>query len=248
MNTSKLTKSERLAIIRFCLNRGTHIKCSTHSLLRPFEMRYLENAFEEWDAKNARRFEKHRLEIEDYKNGKPLSWFFQMRFGSEGKPTVKELEEGLNKAIKDVFKIRRAYHISVDFDYLSEELFSFHNSMNPRITFGYSNKLHEECYCEISDAVRSWLLPCFKGYKMMEENLTFGGFVVGVMTDNVLPIHYEDLIILRGDKELLSTITHEDMFDLYFNDEDIETFRSFENNVKRNEKIISKLQKVSAAS
>ena len=101
--------------------------------------------------------------------------------------------------------------------------------MNPKITFRGSNQLHEECDGEITDAVRSMLLPCFKDRKGIEDFLTFGGFAIGETTDEVSPVYYEDLIILRGGSILLSTITHEEMFDLFFSDEDIEKFRSFEN-------------------
>lgn len=243
MNTSKLTKSERLAIIRFCLNRGTRVKFSTHSLLRPFEMRYLENAFNEWDAENAERFEKHRQEIEDYKNGKPLSWFYIMHFGSKAKPSVKELEERLDKAMNDIFDIRKSYSLAVSYVYLSEEVLSFHNSMNPKITFGYSNQLHEECDSEITDTVCNRLLFSFKDSKGIEAFLTFGGFTVGKITDDESLLYYEDLIIFRGNKKLLSTITHENMFDIFFSDEDIKAFRPFEDNIERNDKIINKLQK-----
>ena len=244
MNTFKLSKPERLAIIRFCLNNGTRIKCSTHSLVRPLEMRYLDDAFKEWDGENAARFEKARKEIEDYKNGGPLSWFFIVH-GVRKKPTIQELEECLNRAIEEeeISNIRKSYSIAVDFVYLSEEILNFHNSMNPKITFGYSNVLHEECDSEITDAVRRRLLPCFKENKNIDLDFTFGGFKVGDFTADESPLYYEDLIISRGDKEILSTTTHEYEFDLFFNDEDIAAFRSFEGKTERNEKIINKLLK-----
>jgi len=73
VNTSKLTKSERLAIIRFCINKGTHIKYSTHSLLRPLEMKFLEEAFQEEEAKYEEEAERINQTLIDYRSGNPLS-------------------------------------------------------------------------------------------------------------------------------------------------------------------------------
>ena len=249
MNTLRLTKSERLTIIRFCLNRGTHIKCSTHSLLRPLEMQFLEKAFAEREAEHDKEAAEISRVLSDYKNGKPLSeplrGHLEMLYGK--KPTKKQIEEFFSRALKDLPQIRASYGVSVDYEYLSEDVLAFHNSMNPKITFGYSNQLHEECDSEITDAVRNMLLPCFKDSKDIEVFLTFGAFAVGKTTDEFSPTYYEDLIILRGGKELLSTITHEEIFDLVFDDEDIKAFGLFENSVERNEKIISKLRKTSRA-
>jgi len=212
-------------------------------------MRYLEEAFAEEEAKFEKEAGKIRQALIDFKNGKPLSepLYSHLKMLYRKNPTIKEIEKYCNQALKDLPQIRKSYGVSVGYEYLSDDILTFHNSMNPKITFGYSGQLHEECDSEITDTVRNMLLPCFKDSKGIEDFLTFGGFAIGETTDDFSPTYYEDLIILRGGEELLSTITHEDMFDLYFNNEDIEAFRSFENSFERNEKIINKLQKAGRA-
>ena len=243
LDTSKLNKSERLAIIRFCLNKGTRVKYSTHGLLRPLEMRYLEDAFKEYDNGKAKQIEEIRQAIQDYKNGGSLGKFTQWFFENK-KPSIKKVEQYFNRYIKEEEEtdIRRSYHVAVDYEYTTKNQLDFHNSMNPKITFGYSNVLHEECEGEITEAVRNRLLSCFKDRRGIEEFLTFGGFEYGEITEEQSPIYYEDLIIWQNERQLLSTITHEEEFYLSFNDEDINAFHSFENSVERNEKIIKKLR------
>ena len=247
MNTYDLSRTERLALIRFCLIKGNRIKCSTTGrLLRPLKICDLEAAFEERAIVMARTNEEYYENlIKGYKEDmlRGIAPALKSIFGTEN-PSVEEFEEYANRSKKEgeKFDIRKSYSLTVDYESVSEDVLSFHNSMNPRVTFGYSNYLHEECDSEITEAIRRRLLPCFNISSRLllfkseiDDFISFGRFTPGDM------LFYEDVEILCGDRKLLSTITHEKMFDLFFNDEDINEFRSFEDKIARNEKALKKL-------
>ncbi len=156
-----LTPKERNALIRYCIAIGTRARCSTRAILRPFKQKYLTSALREVKSSHLEQIEKFKQQIILYQNDESeltegLIGFFN------GIPSKKQYERYMRELIKhenDVINlISKSYSINVNFSCVSKELLEFHNSLNPRITFGYSNVLHEECDFELNDKVKNAFL------------------------------------------------------------------------------------------
>jgi hypothetical protein len=132
-------------------------------------------------------------------------------------------------------EIRKFYNISINYGLLSEDGLAFHASMNPRVTFGYSNWLHEECDCRITDEIRESLT------KEQPEHIRDWAEEHGVFHCDRSDTSYEDISIWREERMLLSTISHEGMFDVCFDEADEKAFLTFEDEKERNEKILRRL-------
>ena len=234
-----LGNTDRLAIIRFCLTYGTRLKCSTRYLLRPIDTVDLEAAFEEKEAGYRANIERYRQELNDYKDGKPVDPEWKKRieqYCDSDNPiehyynTIIEQEENI------IDHIRKLYFINVDYLYKSENSLAFHSSMNPRVTFGYYNGLHEECDCLITDDIRESLLPSFKDGR--PEHTTNSDYYHGAFDCDRSETYYEDLEIWCEDRIIMSTVSHESMFGISFDEKDMEAFRTFEGEIERNNRII----------
>jgi hypothetical protein len=197
----------------------------------------LESAFRERDEERAETIDKYRKIVIDYKDGKPISEGLRSWFGDRD-PSIEALESYCDAMIRQTedSDVREAYSVYVGYEFMSEEHRAFHASLNPRVTFGYSNVLHEECDCMITDRVRTVLLPCFE-YEEDKDNSYYNGAFECAASN----MHYEDLIIYRGSRTILSTISHETMFSIHFDETDIEAFRVFEGEHELNEKTLRTL-------
>lgn len=240
-----LTPKERNALIRYCIAIGTRARCSTCAILRPFKQKYLTSALREVKSSHLERIEKFKQQIILYQNDESeltegLIGFFN------GIPSKKQYERYLRELIKqenDVINlISKSYSINVNFSCVSKELLEFHNSLNPRITFGYSSVLHEECDFELNDKVKNaFLNASLKEFPDCERDWTRDwGYV---FFDSIINLFYEDLRVFRGDRCILDTISHERMLTINLNDEEIENFIGFENDGK-NSVLTEKLQEI----
>jgi hypothetical protein len=213
------------------------MKCSTRSLLRPLTMDDLESAFLERDEERAETMDKYRKLVSDYKDGKPISEGLRSWFGNRD-PPIEELESYCDAMIRQTedSDIREMYMVYVGYQFMTEENRAFHASLNPRVTFGYSNALHEECDCIITDRIRNVLLSCFEYGEDKDDCYYNGAFECTASGTS-----YEDLTIYRGDRIILSTVSHEGMFTICLNDADIEAFSEFEGKRETNEKTLRNL-------
>ena len=112
---------------------------------------------------------------------------------------------------------------------------AFHTSLNPRVTFGDTNELHEECNFALTREVKDALMDSSLGSDP-EEGFDYGAFYLGKS-----PLYYEDLTVYGGEEVILSTVSHEGMMDVFLSEEDLYAFRDFELNKARNFKIAKKL-------
>lgn len=229
-----LTPKDRNAIIRYCISIGTMARCSTTRLLRPFKQKYLVSALHELKSNQQDRIAKIEEQICLYNMDQLClsDWLIEF-FG--GKPTKKQFEEHMREQIiqerKMVKSFSKCYTICVDFEHISKELLAFHNSLNPHVTFGYSSMLHEECNFELTkENKRAFLNSSLKDLPAWEKDWSHDwGYV---FFGRHIDLCYEDLIIFRGDRCILDTISHEHMMTLYLSDEEIENFALFEENDK----------------
>jgi hypothetical protein len=209
-------------------------------------MNDLEASFEEKDAGFKAEIERHRQSFNDYKNSKTpdrrqLDWF-KLAFGTEN-PSFEEVENYFNgnieREMQNIGQIRKMYLVSVDYGFLSEDNLAFHASMNPHITFGYSNALHEECDCQITEDVRNSLLSSFEDERtryLDEQESRYGAFYCK-RSDT----YYEDLAVWCDDREILFTMSHEMTVSICFNEADKKAFSEFEGETERNDKILLRL-------
>ena len=68
-------------------------------------------------------------------------------------------------------RVRGEYHIAVDCAFTPKKWLRFHKSLSPRVTFGYSNALHEECDFALTDEVRQAFLHSSQSAIMISESL-----------------------------------------------------------------------------
>ena len=239
-----LTAKDRNAIIRYCISIGTRAKCSTRHLLRPFKQKYLTIALKEMKAGFLKRIGELKEQIDLYHNDQlELSEERLDFFG--GKPSKKNFENYIRALIKqerDCMKnVLQNHIINVDFAYCSKNNLKFHNSLNPRITFGYSNCLHEECDFALTDAVKNALLSSsLKDLPEYKQDWTHDwGYL---FFDSIIDLLYEDLCVLCGERCILDTTSHEKMMTVCLTDEEIENMIDFENRNRENGKTIKKLK------
>ncbi|MDE5766602.1 MAG: hypothetical protein K2I17_05495 [Clostridia bacterium] len=239
-----LSPEERNIVIRYTITIGTRARCSTRHLMRPFKTQYLREAQKEKKAEHQKRIAEYKSAAENYVEGETqLGDTFIQFFG--GIPSKKRLTNYYNNLIKqekdNLRMISRTYSVHVDYGHISPELLKFHNSLNPRPTFGYSNSLHEECDFELTEQNKAAFLssslaelPSYTGDWMHDHGYVFFDSIIGLM--------YEDLAVFKGDRCILSTVSHEGEFDANLSDEELEGLRSFEDKKVLNEKIIEQLK------
>lgn len=224
-----LTPKDRNAIIGYCISIGTRAKCATARLLRPFKQKYLTAAMREMKLSHLKNIAETQEKIRLYNIGElKLSDEAIEFFG--GEPTEKQLLDYFHAQIKQEREVMRtlskAYTVNVDYSYLSKKQREFHNSLNPRVTFGYSSLLHEECDFELtSENKRAFLDSSLKDLPAWKEDWTHDwGYV---FFESVINLLYEDLSVFCGDRRILDTISHEHMMTVDFTDEELEGLDGF---------------------
>lgn len=236
MFTGTLTAEERATVIRFALEIGDKATCRTNCLLRPFEPAMLEKAFREREEKIE---ERERAYVERARTFDPKKTSIEFRSFFGENMTSEEYGKYIAELIKqeeDAKKtIRRTYHITVDFAGLDPEDEAFHRSLNPRVTFGDTDELHEACAFALTPEIREALQDSSLGGEP-EEGFDYGAFYVGRS-----PLFYEDLSVTAGGETVLSTLSHEGFLDLFLSEEDRVNLEGFELNKARNKRIIEKL-------
>lgn len=236
MFTGDLTPAERAVMIRFAIEIGTAAECHTNCLLRPFDATLLEAAFREKEAKIEAR---ERAYIESAKTFDPARANDSLRSYLGGDVT----NESYAKYVADLIRqeeevksqIRRSYHVTVDYAYLTESDEAFHKSLSPRVTFGDGNELYEACAFTLTREIKDALLDSSLGDDP-EEGYDYGAFYLGET-----PLCYEDLEVTEGGEPILSTVSHEGILDLFLCKADFEKFVDFELQRPRNRKIAAKL-------
>ncbi len=241
MNTYKLTATERCVLNRFLLLVADEIEFSTTCIRQPFSFEKLEIAFKEVENKAKERIEKTRSFLIDFDNGKLPEWL-KAYFGDAVKR--EEVEEYIDQRVRQekevVESIKNSYMVSVDNQFFGDDKAKeLHCSFNPRVTFGYSNQLHEECRVTLTAQLRKIFSKSqlCKRCNFNAELFSYGAFTL----DEIACSYYEDTKFFIRGKCVMGTISHEQMYDLYLCDELITTFLNFENKKGRNEKIIKKL-------
>ena len=234
--TGTLDAEERLTVMRFALEIGDKASCRTNALLRPLTGELLENAFRERENKIN---ERERAYIERARTFDPAKASPELASFFGGEVTSEKYGKYIADALKDEEyakrAIRRSYHVTVDYAEVTEEDMAFHTSLNPRVTFGDTNELHEECNFALTREVKDALMDSSLGSDP-EEGFDYGAFYLGKS-----PLYYEDLTVYGGEEVILSTVSHEGMMDVFLSEEDLYAFRDFELNKARNFKIAKKL-------
>ena len=236
MFTGTLTPFERAVMIRFAVEIGDAARCRTNCLLRPLTPEDLEAAFREKEAAVEAR---ERAYVATVKSFDPARVGEAMRSYFDGEVTA----ESYGKYVADLIRqeeevkqaIRRSYHVSVDYADLTEADAAFHKSLSPRVSFGDTNELHEECSFALTREIKDAFLGSSLGGEP-EEAYDYGAFYVGES-----PLYYEDLEVTAGGEKILSTVSHEGILDLFLSAEDFKQFVNFELQRPRNRKIAEKL-------
>lgn len=234
--TGTLDAEERLTVMRFALEIGNKATCRTNCLLRPLTQDLLDAAFRERENKIN---ERERAYIERARTFDPAKASPELAsfFGGEvtGEKYGKYIAESLKNEEEAKKAIRRSYHVTVDFAELDPEDEAFHASLNPRVTFGDTNELHEFCSFTLTQGIKEALQDSSLGSDP-EEGFDYGAFYLGRS-----PLYYEDLCVYDGEEPILATVSHEGMMDLFLSTEDLKAFADFELNKSRNFKIAKKL-------
>ncbi len=241
MNTYKLTATDRCVMNRFLLSVADEIEFSTNCIRQPLSLEKLDIAFREVESKAKERIEKTRQILDDFDNGE-LPGLLKLYLGDDAKreDIIEYIDRIIRQENEVVKSIKNSYIISVDNEFWGDDKAkALHNSFNPRVTFGYSNQLHEECRVALTDELRKMLLRSQLCKRCSyNECFSFGAFTI----DEIACSFYEDTKLFIKDKCIMETISHEQMYDLYLSDDLITTFLNFENKKERNEKIIKKLK------
>lgn len=240
LNTTKLTINDRNTLNKFSLQIATNMKFSTTCLRQPFTMEMLENAFAELEEKYQEQIAELQNDLENFDN-LTLPPALLVYFG--GVPSKQKYVSYINESIAQqkscLENIKLNYSIYVSANFYNEAGKALHMSFNPRVTFGYSNVLHEECSVQLTDDLRKLFEKTTLCHKEAFDalNRSYASFYL-----KETACYYEDTSMYVGDRMIMDSVSHEQMYDIYFTDEDIELFRNFEGKQSRNEKIISKLK------
>lgn len=222
LNGGALTPKERNALIRYCISVATRGRCSTKALLRPFKQKYLKEAFAEQSKVHTERIARYERAAQAYDPqtaGAPHSIP-----GDSGSVPAKEAyiahcREIVRQERDTVRSLRRLYTVCVNYAFVGKKWLAFHRSLNPRVTFGSSSLLHEECDFLFDDEKRAAFLsssladlPQWKGDTVHDwGNVMFGN----------MQLLYEDLALYRGDVCILETVSHEEMMTARLDDADL---------------------------
>ena len=136
----RFTPKERNTLIRYCLSVATRAKCSTRELLRPFKQKYLKEAYDELRKENIERIRQYERAMQEYdpETTELPQWMLGYFEGVPTKEVYSDYCRRIIKQEKDVLRDRkRNYTIRVDYAFIGRKLLAFHNSLNPRVTFGY---------------------------------------------------------------------------------------------------------------
>ena len=208
----QFTPKDRNILIRYCLSVGTRAKCSTKALMRSFKQKYLKKAFAEQSEEHLERIAGHERAIREYDPKTAQLPQYMLDF-FEGVPAKEQYADYCRQIIKQekeaLRSLKRNYFVYVDYAFTGRKMLAFHNSLNPRVTFGYSNSLHEECDFALDEEKREAFLnsslaelPQYKDDWIHDwGNVSFGG----------MRLVYEDLTLFRGDVCILETVSHEEM-------------------------------------
>ena len=225
-----ITPKERNALIRFCISIGTRAKCSTHSVMRPFKQKYLLQALSEMKSKHLKTISDYEERIELCNSGKleMSKEFIDFFDGEPKKEQVIGYYREIIKQEKDVLRsLLKSYTIPVDYSFATKKQLAFHNSLNPRITFGYSNVLHEECDFSLTDEVKSaFLVSSLSEVPEYKDDWTHDWG--NVFFETVVNLLYEDLEVFAGERRILETISHERMMTVFLTDKELDLFNVFE--------------------
>ncbi len=233
---ANITSAERNALIRYCLSIGTRAKCSTRALMRPFKQKYLTAALSEMKDNHSRKIAEYSKKIELYNKGElQLSQEYIDSFGST--PTKAQFEKYMKALInqeRDIMRtLSKSYQIFVDFAYTNKNVLAFHESLSPRITFGYSNSLHEECDFALTKEIKNaFLNSSLKESQTFEQDWTHDWG--HVYFNSIIELLYEDLEIFVGERLVLSTLSHEHCMTVFLTDEELAAFIDFEGKRKEN--------------
>lgn len=217
----KFTPDERNMLIRYCLTVATRGKCATTALLRPFKQKYLKEAFDEQNKKYTERIAQYDRSMREYdpKTTKLPQWALDYFGGSPTQETYAGYCKQRIKLEKQALRsLKCNYIVYVDYGFVGKKLVAFHNSLNPRATFGYGNVLHEECDFVLDEEKRAAFLNSSLAQPQRYAhdwahwgNVEFGG----------ARLHYEDLTLFRGEECIIETITHEQMMTVRLSETDI---------------------------
>lgn len=203
---ASLTPKERNLMIRYCIGVGTRAQCSTKELYRPLKQKDLRMAFEEQDRKTLERIAEYERHMREYDPKHPSEDLFVV---FDSVPTKEEFENYCKSMIEEEKELlrgsRRCYSVSVDYEDISSFWMKFHKSLSPRVTFGYSNELHEECNFELNEESReAFLHSSLTAPPAKREDW-------GIVTFGNMELAYEDLSVYRGDDCILTAISHEEI-------------------------------------
>lgn len=236
-----LTPRERNTLIWYCVAVATRGKCSTKALLRPFRQKDLRNAFEEQQKEHLLRIREYETRQAEYdpETAQPPVWVLEYFGGTPSKETFSRYCREIIKQEKDVLRhLKRSYSVYVDYAFIGRKMLAFHNSLSPRVTFGYSNSLHEECDFLFDDEKRAAFLhsslaelPRWKGDRVHDwGNVMFGD----------MQLLYEDLTLFRGETCILETISHEETMTVRLGEGDLSAL----GNEKGGKKLAAKLRRL----
>lgn len=157
-----------------------------------------------------------------------------------GVPTKEAYADYLKQLIKQEKEVlrglKRSYSVFVDYEFVGRKLLAFHNSLNPRVTFGYSNSLHEECDFALDEEKREAFLNSSLAELPQFKDDTLHDW--GVAAFDGVSLVYEDLTLSRGDEIILETISHEQIMTVRLNETDLAALASD----KEGKKLVDKLR------
>ena len=241
---TNITAAERNALIRYCLSVGTRAKCSTRALMRPFKQKYLTTALREMKESHKKAIAEYSKKIELYDKGE-LHLPQNLIDYFEGAPTKDRYEKYIRSLIRQEREVMRTgskdYMICVSFAFTDKKMLDFHNTLNPRVTFGYSNSLHEECDFALTEEIKNaFLNSSLKELPAWEQDWTHDwGYVYFDSISNLL---YEDLEIFVGERFILSTLSHEQGMTVSLTEEELAAFLDFEGKRNKNLATVEKLK------
>ncbi len=222
LNGGALTPKERNVLIRYCLSVATRGKCATTALFRPFKQKYLKEAFAEQSKTHTDRIAQCTREMQEYDPEKTqLPQNMLAFFG--GVPAREQYAAYCREIVKqerDVLRsLKRLYTVNVNYAFVGKKWLAFHRSLNPRVTFGSSSLLHEECDFLFDEDKRAAFfhsslaeLPQWKGDRVHD----WGNVMFGEMA-----LFYEDLTLYRGEMCILETLSHEEMMTARLEEDDL---------------------------
>ena len=236
-----LTARERNFLICYCLSRGSRATCATTTLLRPFKQKDLRAAFAEREEASHSRIAEWERRMQEFD---PDNVPDDMRamFGSI--PTKENFTSYCKSLIAQekaaMRELKRSYIVCVDYAHIGKFWREFHAFLDPRVTFGDSNVLHEECDFwleeeEVDDFLHSSLMDPPKGRNDWMHD--WGNLFFGEME-----LVYEDLTIYYRDRCMLKTVSHEEMMLVQLEEKQLTEIESMAGGKKLAEKIRSSAQ------